>query len=112
MVKSIEMKRVEVTLFLRTLAVCSTTRNSRTPFRPTTRSVCLSRSGRAEFEELGRSVPDSTSEADIWEDCMKEGKRTALQLGMPKSPRIPTTCLIGKDLCYKRRSTREIGPDR
>jgi hypothetical protein len=43
-----------------------------------TRSVCLSWSGRAEFEEVGRSVPDSASEVDIWEGWMKEGKKNGI----------------------------------
>ena len=70
MIKSIEMKRVEVTLF--------------TLVNP----------------------------LDIWEGYVKGGKRTALLLRMPKPPRISTTCLIGKGLYYKGRSSREIEPDR
>ena len=61
---------------------------------------------------LVRSVPDSTSEVDIWDGWMKEEKRTVLLLRMSKPPRISTICLIGKGLYCKERSAREIGPDR
>jgi hypothetical protein len=108
MIIKVWCQMAEILLFLRILAVCSTTRNSRTPFRLTTRSVCLPWSRRAELEELGRSVPDPTSEVDIWEDWM----RMVLLLRMPKSPRISTPCLIGKGLYCKGRSAPEIGPDR
>ena len=58
-------------------------------------------------------MPDLTSEVDIWEDCMKEEKRTAPLLRMPKSPsNLLPLVLIRKDLYCKGRSAREVGPDR